>query len=467
MLATRSRTRTICGVAATALLLGVSAADAAPGPWAPVGTSGQLNVSDNVGLARTDDGVLHVAWFRRTPAGVYDVLQTPISGAGRAGGAVPIVTGWASVEGPSLVAQGASLSGFFSGSQTQVTGDPHEGLDLATSGDAGASWTVAPTAIARGDFASSRDASVVATPAGFVQSWYAGSETVVHAGLDPAVPNQRGYGDGTDQILAARPGAAAGDVLAAWCTGVQGANGVFVQPVDPATGAPAGTAKLMPGSIAVVDGTPQTFCSANARVALVARSREGYFVAATDVHRTAVRGWRVDGRPATTLASGPSPKQLISAAATPAGGATAGSVWVGWFEDGRLKLRRSNPQATVFGATVTLPGPKADGEYGLDLSAQGDRVDAIVRIQGDGAVSLQHAQSFPGLTLTARSGRRPSFQVLDAGDPVKDARVTVAGHSATTDSAGRVSITVGRAGRYVATAIKAKYVAARAPVRVR
>src|SRR3954452_12557550 len=99
MLAPRTRTRAVCGVATAALLLVASAAGAAPRPWSAVGTSGQLNISDNVGLARKPDGVLHVAWFRRTPAALYDVLQTPISAAGRAGGAVPIVTGWAGVEG--------------------------------------------------------------------------------------------------------------------------------------------------------------------------------------------------------------------------------------------------------------------------------------------------------------------------------------------------------------------------------
>ncbi|MDX6700257.1 MAG: hypothetical protein QOF26_483, partial [Baekduia sp.] len=400
--------------------------------------------------------------------GLYDTLQTPIAAAGTAGTAVPIVTGWASVEGPSLVGQGTSLSAFFSGTQTTTTGDPHEGLDLATSADGGATWALAPTAVAASDFASSRDASVVATSAGFVQSWYAGSETVVHAGLDPATPNQRGYGLGTNQMLASSPGAAAGDVLAAWCTGVQGANGVFVQPVSAATGAPAGPARLMPGSTAVVGGVPETFCTANSRVALTARAQGGYFVAATDVHRTAVKGWRVDGAPAVTLAGGASTKQHIAAAGTPAPGRAAGSVWVGWFDDGDLKLRRSNRTATVFGATVTLPAPKVDGVYGLDLAAQGDRVDAIIRVEGAGTVSLQHAQAFPGLTLAVvRGGRRAAFRVLDAGDPVKDATVTVAGHSATTDTAGRASIAIGRHGRFAATATKAKYVAASTTVRVR
>ncbi|MDX6701774.1 MAG: hypothetical protein QOF26_2000, partial [Baekduia sp.] len=113
MFRTRLPAQAIGGVVAATLLLaaaGSGAGAASAAPWAPVGTSGQLNVSDNVGLARTSDGVLHVAWFRRTPEGLYDTLQTPIAAAGTAGTAVPIVTGWASVEGPSLVGQGTSLS---------------------------------------------------------------------------------------------------------------------------------------------------------------------------------------------------------------------------------------------------------------------------------------------------------------------------------------------------------------------
>jgi hypothetical protein len=445
------------------LSAGASGAAAATS-WRSLGTSGQLNVSDLVGTARSTDGALHVGWHRRTDAGLYDLLQTPVSATGAVGAPVPIVSGWASVEGPTLLASGNALFAFFSGTRTLVTGDPTEGLDSAISADAGATWSVSPAAAATGDFAGQRDASVAIGPGGALAAWYSERDTVVHVGTDPAAqPNQRGYGPGTDQAIAVS-GAAA---MVAWCTGVQGPNGVFVQPVDPASGAPAGAAQLVPGSTSPGSGggPAEAFCPASTRVPLVARQGKGFFVATVDGTRRSVRGWRAGAAKALTLAGGPSYKQQVAAAASPGPKA---SVWVGWYDDGHLKLRRSNGTATVFGATVTLDAPRDGTLYGLDLNAQADRVDLIARVQhGDGSVGLEHAQSYPGLTLETTSGARPSFRVLDAGDPVSGATVTVAGDSAKTGSDGRASVKVARAGRYTARATKAKYVGAEGRVTVR
>jgi hypothetical protein len=458
----RGISRGWAAAAAAVLSLGASSgAVAAPGHWNPVGTTGQLDISELVGLARTSDGTLHVGWHRRTPEGLYDLLETPITAPGAVGAPVPIVTGWASIEGPSLVAPapGSSLAAFFSGNRTRTTGDPSEGINMATSGDSGrAAWDLAPAAIASGDFASSRDAGVVAVGGTFVQSWYAGEETVVHAGLDKAVAAQRGYGSGTNQNLAAD---AAGAVLVAWCTGVQGANGVFVQSVDPSSGAPVGAASLMPGSTAMVGGTAESFCPASSRVPLVAREGGGFYVVSTDVKRLAVRIWRAGSAASATLAGGAATKQQLALAAAP-----SGRLWVGWMEDGKLKLRRSNRSATVFGATVTVGTPPGDGIYQLDLSGQADRVDAITRTQGGSGVALYHAQSYPGLTLTAGGGRRAVFRVTDAGDAVAGATIRVAGRTLKTNSQGRASATLNR-GRFTATASKDKYVSASTSVRVR
>ena len=76
---------------------------------------------------------------------------------------------------------------------------------------------------------------------------------------------------------------------------------------------------------------------------------------------------------------------------------------------------------------------------------------------------IEHTQTFPGLTLVAVRGQRAPFRVLDAGDPVKDATVTVAGRSATTGADGRGMITVARPGRYVARATAPRYVGSAGP----
>ena len=71
------------GAAVCTVAFATSSADAAWKPFA----SGAMNISDQVSLARTSDGVLHVGWF---DAG-YGVLQTPIAAARNVGSGVPIV----------------------------------------------------------------------------------------------------------------------------------------------------------------------------------------------------------------------------------------------------------------------------------------------------------------------------------------------------------------------------------------
>jgi hypothetical protein len=260
--------------------------------------------------------------------------------------------------------------------------------------------------------------------------------------------------------------AVSGDsALVAWCTGVQGPNGIFVQSVDPATGAPGGAARIVPGSTSRgSSGAPEAFCPASARVPLVARQTKGFFVATVDGTRRTVYGWSVGAARPHRLAGGSSFKQQVAAAASPGPKA---SVWVGWVQDGKVMLRRSNASASVFGATVTLKGPRDGSIYGLDVNAQDDRVDLVARVQHDsGVVGLEHAQSYPGLTLVATSGRRPSFRVLDAGDPVKQATVTVAGQRSKTGPDGRVTLTVDHPGRYTARVTASHYVGASARVTV-
>ena len=181
----------------------------------------------------------------------------------------------------------------------------------------------------------------------------------------------------------------------AWCTGVQGPNGIFVQPVNPATAAPAGAARIVPGSTSrAPDGTREAFCPASTRVPLVARQAKGFFVATVDGSRRTVIGWSVGAARSQRLAGGTAYKQDVAAAASPGSKA---SVWIGWVdESGNIVLRRSNATATVFGALVTVRGPRDGTSVGLDLNAQTDRVDVVVRVQhGDGSVGLEHAQTFP------------------------------------------------------------------------
>src|SRR3954453_20845452 len=87
---------------------------------------------------------------------------------------VTIVSGWASAGNPALVAQGTALTAFWPGSPTLETGNPQAGINLATSGGGGRSWSVSPRAVTTDGFASQPAAAV---PGGtFLQAFLRGSE---------------------------------------------------------------------------------------------------------------------------------------------------------------------------------------------------------------------------------------------------------------------------------------------------
>jgi hypothetical protein len=254
------RTVAVATCMAGTLGAGATAAGAA---WNPI-ASGGMNVSDQVSLARTSDNVLHVGW---ASAG-DDVRQTPITAAGAVGSPAPIVLGWSSAGDPALVAQGTTLTAFFPGTPTLVTGNPQFGLNMATSPDGGATWSLSPSAIYNGDFVEARTPAAVNSNGQWIQSFYGARESLVHVGLSPAVPAQAGYGEGTDQGLAVDAG---GAVMSAWCNYLDPGPGVYAAPVDPATGAPAGPVTRMPGS---------GYCAAAVRTQVVARPGGGFYIAA-------------------------------------------------------------------------------------------------------------------------------------------------------------------------------------------
>src|SRR5262249_22066547 len=112
-----------------------------PGEWSRVTDLASRNI-DEVARARTGDGVLHIAWLR--PNGTHwDLMHSAIDSAGRPLGARPdpIVTDWASILNPVLLAKpdGRGLRVFFRGIRGQAPGDPYDGsLYTATADGSGA-----------------------------------------------------------------------------------------------------------------------------------------------------------------------------------------------------------------------------------------------------------------------------------------------------------------------------------------
>lgn len=456
----RRRGRLSVGFVLTVVAVVAFAPAAGARRWTRI-ASGGMNVSDQVGLARSSDGVLHVAWRRQ--GSTQELSQTPIVASGRVGSPVTIVSGWASVGSPALVGQGRVLSAFFPGTATLTTGDPTYGLDLARSDNAGASWRLSPTAIARNQFAFASTPAAVGVSGSFVQAWSGPDSTVVHTGLDPNVPPLGGYGSGTDQALAA---AADGQVMVAWCNELAAGPSVFLAHVDPATGARIGD---------VVPLEASGGCPADTRVALasfrdiVRNGRNGqplFYVAASDefghvyVYVTTPQGHLVliEAEPFGSV------KQQIAISATP-----HGRIWVGWKDSatGDLVFRRSDPRDGYYGAAVTVHLPPGQTISQLALNAQDDRLDAIATTSDDNnTVSLFATQVLPGLTLEPETAKRTErFRVLDAGIPVRDATVKVARRTLTTDSSG-YAMTRLPPGSYTAAASKRGYVNASVQIRI-
>ena len=434
-------------------------------------SSGGMNVSDQVGLARTADGILHVVWRRR--AATQALLQTSIARSGSLGPSVSVVSGWSSVGSPALVAHGTTLRVAFPGTPTLVTGNPQDGLDFATSADDGRSWSVTPTAIARSHFSGvSTPAAVLSAGGSYLQSWYAPEGTFVHVGIDPNVPGIGEYGQGIDQALAA---AGYGPVIVAWCDASQG---VFVARVDPTSGARVGH---------VLHLSRTGRCPADTRVALdssLTWATEHFLLAASDADGRTVRVYDIAPyeiasgtiRRTFTVAGGRSFKQQIALAFATHSvrgyrGGYRGGVWVGWYDSGSeaLVFRRWT-NAGVWGAAVKVTLPAGQSVNQLQLNAQDDRVDVVARTQNaENVVSLFTTQVRPGLTLTAGSRthiKLTGFRVLDAGRAVRGATVNVAGRRLTTNAGGYAKANL-PTGSYTVSASKAGYVDASQRVHLR
>jgi hypothetical protein len=478
---------------ATAVVALVAAAPAAAKPqgvWHAITSGGQSGTSQ-IGLERVDLGargkILNVAWTRRSGPTSYDLLATRISADGAIVGTKPIVTGWvglndAALEG--IFLQHGTTSGdlavFFTGQRSTDTSDPHIGLLWAESPGQGTSWS-APRPLFRDSFVHGRTPSVawVDMVGTYLGTWYdVGSTVVLRADVVGGSTGRLfGFFPGGStlccsyqQNVAASQGRQGSRAVVAWCSGINAPSGLWVQGVDPATGAPAGAPLLLPGS------SPRV-CDAAGRVPLVSTGgpNAGFYAAEAvgSPSATTVRLWRVGGG-SMTVAAGTGEKRTVALASVFPRRAFSltggdGRVWVGWSRRGsdRLFFRRSNRRGTVLGALVSVRQPRGQVEVSeLDLDAQEDRVDVLARYSAISGVTLFHTQVYPGLTLRATGGDVATFRVTDAGEPVAGATVRVAGRTLRTNAAGVASTDLPR-GSFRATASKALYNGASARVRGR
>jgi hypothetical protein len=186
-----------------------------------------------------------------------------------------------------------------------------------------------------------------------------------------------------------------------------------------------------------------------------------------------VRLWRIADSKSAVLATSKS-DHLVGLAADP-----NGRLWVFWAEgSSQLFARRSNESATKFGPAVKLKPPAGQGSaYKIDGNAQSGALDLVVMFGavGSSQQAQWHTQILPGLDLATKPAKidggkstAVKFTVTDP-DPVKGAKVSAGGKSATTDSKGHATINLGpaKAKKISATANKGGYTSATAKIKVR
>ena len=215
------------------------------------------------------------------------------------------------------------------------------------------------------------------------------------------------------------------------------------------------------------------------RTPLVSRPNGSFYIAYATGYPALnrIRLWRVGSNGSTTVGVVPTASGEPSATVA---AAPDGRLWVIWKQEinghPHVFAVRSNKAATRFGAVVDAGAPPgAFSGYRVDGSAIVSALDLFgsFSIGPTPSVATWYRRELPGLSLTAAPrklhrghGTTVSFQVTDAADPVRGARVSAAGHSGTTNSNGKVTIELTAQHTLKATATHGGYVAGSARIRV-
>ncbi len=397
--------------------------------WTQVTDDTGRNV-DEVGLARTDDGVVHVLWRERLGPLQEQITHTPINDGQL--GASSVASGpWASAGNPAVVvtADGA-LRILFPG----LTGTDHtrDGMQSASSDSTGAQWSTVPTRVSATESAIGEGVGAAVAPDGtpvfaFAYTFVLG----LHSGLNPADPDVNLL-PGT-ACCAYWPGVvydSTGKGFIGWYSNVKGDEGLWVQEIGP----PLGPKILLPGS--VTDGK---ILAISQQMPIAVRPHQpGVWAAYCSGYPrcTKVWLWRQDTATPITVAEG-TDVEAVNIAAEP-----DGRLWVMWedAQDRTLHAVRTSPDASVIGGEVTFAAPVGTRTvWKLKGIAGDDGLDVFTSVATPGAdAATWHAEILPGLTVE-KTGKKKQvvLEVTDAGRPVKGAVVRVGRRSLKTNKKGR------------------------------
>lgn len=403
--------RLLAGLALAVTLALVPAAQAGTvGTWSPVTEPDTSNLT-RIGLFRTGDGMLHAAWARpNSPAsGDDEIAHATITPGGAVSGANAVTGGYASVAAPDIgrANGGAGLAIDWGGIHSQTA--QNNNASMATSDDSGAAWSLFPDDIITGGSAYAGNLRLATAPDGTqFQTWSITSGVYVHRGVDKNTPNfdyhytQVASGPGSCCGYESDLGVdgANGSMWVAWSSLATGKPGVWVNQVDTASGAPAGPATRMPGSVVDFNGSEE-FIQINGFTPITGRpGGGGVYVAYPTGYPTskALLVWRIGDPAATTLDATDGTYRQVAIAAEP-----SGHLWVVWGNDtpngGPLYARRSNADVTAWGPKVPIARlPGATGTWAMEAEAQNGLLDLLVNFtESDNSTTRIHHTQVPPL----------------------------------------------------------------------
>jgi hypothetical protein len=414
-------------VVAVVLALGTSASGGPPGSWTKVTDAGANN--DELGLVRSPNGQLHVAWAKVvTPAKNTEIWHTGIAPTGSVGGRSLISSKWNAAGGPKLVATPAGLRVFFAGLCCSIEAG---GIQSATAGHDGAKWKAEPGHVSTDVNAAGTVGAALLPDGTPIFSWSSGSKLLVHTGIDPKVGEQDlgaspqcclGWPElATDQATKV--------TTLAYASLVRDKGGLYVRTVKPAVGAP----KLVPKSL-----TGKNFVLPDLRLPLVARDGGGVYLAYCGGYPTCkqVLLWRVGRGAPMTVSAGAAKIEDVNASRGP-----DGRIWVTWWsrDEGRVFATRSNKKASSFGAVVSAPLPAGE-RHVWKLFAEGSAGPLDVLASAGSPAVFWHTQLLPRLSVKCIRTDKDTVTctVTDVGDPVPDATVRLTGQTGKTGANGQV-----------------------------
>jgi len=410
---------------------------------------------DEVALARTNDGTLHVLWRGR--AGSTETIKhAPVSKAGAVGQVTTAVSGFNALGNPDVAVRPDGSLQLFVGAIRSGSA----GIHSATAGAPGTTWSAASrvsTSTTPGDPGAALGAD--GTPF-FV--WAAGTNMWAHLGpFSGGQPPEAEPSIGpTPQCCFYDPEVAvdrtSGDVYTAFYSNVSNQNGLFVQRIHPSQG----PRQLAPGAVTNGDSIQPGF-----RTAFVARDGGGVFLAYCTGYPSCTRVvlWRVGTGSPLVVAAGTRIEDVNLA------NGPDGRLWLMWQDSSKRQVfaARTNAAATRVGAVVAVaPPPRTSTVWKLGGQGSLGPLDLLAHVSTPGSIASWHTQVPPGLSLKCSSKKLTvTCAVTDAGSPVAGAAIKLGGKTVTTGVKGTASTSVA-AGRVEATASKAGYAAATVTLRV-